>query len=161
MTIELPKLCEITTRQQPGRAMRKEAQHEIPCLGVIIRIHTYAVQDWEMIVRRRGLASSRRPTADICLIQNPPQLPPIGDVKASEFCGCLSVPCCICINKQPDVAEHRRRRVALLRAARRHAEDGERREVKEDQPPPPRSPRCCASSSKSKERKHNRRRPRE
>lgn len=60
--------------------MRKEAQHEIPCLGVIV--HTYAVWDREMIVRRRGLASSRRPTADICLIQNPPQLPPIGGVEA-------------------------------------------------------------------------------
>lgn len=71
--------------------MRKEAQHEIPCLGVIIRIHTYAVQDWEMIVRRRGLASSRRPTADVRLIQNPPQLPPIGGVEGIRL---LRVPLC-------------------------------------------------------------------
>lgn len=140
--------------------MRKEAQHQIPCLGVIV--YTYAVWDREMIVRRRGLASSRRPTADVCLIQNPPQLPPIGGVEAhptfTDTYELYYVPCCICINKQPDVAEHRRRRVALLRAARRHAEDGDRREVKEDQAPPPRSPRFYASS---KERKHNRRRPRE
>lgn len=93
--------------------MKKAAQDEISCLGVMI--HTYAVSDREMIIRRRGLGSfsqhGRWPTVDICLIQNPPQpLPPIGGVDAIRL---LRIPYCICINKQTDVAEHRRRRVAL------------------------------------------------